>query len=1201
MQFLDALKSQVIVLDGAMGTMIQNLGLHDADFGGSAFRMLTDLLNFSQPDAVKNIHLDYFRAGANAVETNTFGSSPLRLGDFDFKKIDTSAFQRIPYDLDLVKLSFEELAYYSSLIGAQIARMALEEHQDSEEYDSRPLFVLGSIGPSNWVLSSTTANLNKGNWDQVEANFYHQIRGLLAGGVDALLFETQQDILEVKAAVAGGLRAMAEKGIRLPIMVQVTVDEFCKMQIFNTDIHAALTTVQDIGIDVFGINCSIGPDLMIPTVEKISRYCKLPISVVPNAGLPVSENGQTVYKVGPQSIAEQLRMFVEKHGVNLIGGCCGTTPEHIRAIADAVDGKQPANRIIEQGDYVSGAQNAILVDGTENLIRIGERLNVRGSQKVREAVENENQAINYDVLEEVVNEQVKELGVSIVDICMDSNLVDTVETLPRVIQHLTTDFSGVFCLDSFDVAALTEAIKVYPGRPIINSISMEEYQTGLSKVDALVPLTKFHHPLYICLATGPKGPGLTVEDKCDLAQQIVESCAKHGVTPDQLLVDINAFPIGAESVEGANFAVESLNAIPRIKSIHPDLRTTIGVGNLTNGLAKKPYMRVVLTSVFLDEARRKGLDAAIVNPNHYVPVESLDAPDYQLGLKIILERDMEAFETLEEIAQAKRGKIKARRSNYKDLPLITAVSEKIKDGFKERIPGKLEVEGMTFDYQDKIVLQVREIIQDIAPLDLINDYLMVAMQDLGDGFGRGEVSLPHLLKSADVMKQVMSFLETYMKKKAGVDITEGINSQGTIVLGTVYQDVHSIGKDLAKTLFENYGYRVIDLGVQVPLEKYLTTAQAEKADAIGLSALLVQTSNHMITVVKMMKDADMTIPVLIGGAPVSKRHAGYVAMAGQEDLDEIKEDVFYCQSGMDGVNVMKLLQSENRETFTQRNAEELKKYYLRAKQQNEKLESLLATLPRRKVPFEDYQAPAVTYCLESIYLPLPELSLDTKTLYALNWKLGRKSAWEKKGFTVQDVEKLKEKWVQDAHRNQWIVPQGKIGLFPCQAEGDEVIVYDPANLEKEIAAIDFTVVVGKGNRDIFSAAQFFLPRSSGKMDVIALQISTGGQESPQAVEKFKEDGDSESSLFLQGLSDRVAEDMASYLHDCLRHKTETNPLVGTRYSPAYPGLRNVFINKVIYDLLRAEELGISLTDAHEFFPTSTTAAVVCFNPHASYG
>ncbi len=1201
MNFLDALKTQVIVLDGAMGTMIQDLRLSDEDFGGSSFKMCSDLLNFSHPNEVKNLHLEYFKAGANAIETNTLGSTPLRMGEFDFKKIDTHAFKQIPYDLDLTRMSYEEIAYYCSRIGTEAGCAARAEYMASKEYDGGPLFVTGSIGPSNWVLSSTHASLSKGTWDQIEANFYHQVLGLIDGGVDVLLYETQQDILEVKAAVAGGQRAMKEKKVRIPIMVQVTVDEFCKMQIFNTDIHAALTTVQGIGIDIFGINCSIGPDLMIPTVEKMSRYCKLPLSVVPNAGLPVSENGQTVYKVGPEPIAEHLLMFVEKYGVSIIGGCCGTTPAHIRTIAEFVRGKKPAPRQIDSGTYISGGQNAILLDSSENLIRIGERLNVRGSKKVREAVENEEQIINFDALEEVVNEQVKDLGVSVIDVCMDSNLVDTVKTLPRVIQHITTDFPGVLCLDSFDVGALEAAIKIYPGRPIINSISMEEYEKGVTKIEALVPVTKFHNPLYICLATGPKGPGLTAQDKYDLARQIVENCAKHGVEPNQLLIDVNAFPIGAESVAGMNFSTESLNAIPMIKAIHPDLRATIGVGNLTNGLAKKPYMRIVLTSVFLDEAYKKGLDAAIVNPNHYVPVESLDPYDYQLGLKIILERDMEAFEELEEIAQVKRGKTGRRRSTYEDLPLTVAICEKIKDGFKERFAGNFEIDGMAFDYQDKIVLQVKEAITSMKPLVLINEHLMVAMQELGDGFGRGEVSLPHLLKSADVMKQVMTFLEAYMKRASGVEVTEEISYKGTIVLGTVYQDVHSIGKDLAKTLFENYGYRVIDLGVQVSLEKFISTAIEEKADAIGMSALLVQTSNHMITVAKMMKEANLDLPILVGGAPVNKRHAGYVSMWGQDDLEQIKGDVFYCPSVMEGVNIMNALLSKEVGNLVAKNKEELQKYYLRAKKQSEKNETLLATLPRRQVDLDHYQPPPIPYEIESIHIPLPDLPLETKTLYALNWKLGRRSSWETKGLTPEDVEMLQNKWIEQSHRNQWIIPQGKIGLFPCQAEGDEVILYDSRDLKKEIARIDFTVVVGKGSQDIFSAAQFFLPHSSGKMDLIGLQISTGSPESSRAIEKFKEDGDSESSLMLQGLSDRVAEDMASCLHNRLRKKLAIGLAEGTRYSPAYPGLENVSINKVIYDLLNAEELGIELTDAYEFFPTSTTGAVVCFNTNASYG
>ncbi len=1201
MNFLDALQNHIIVLDGAMGTMVQNLELNDDDFGGSAFKMLTDLLNLSHPDKVKEIHLAYYRAGANAVETNTFGATPLRMQDFDFTKIDTTPFQQLPAEIDLRTLSYEEIAYHVSKAGAKIGKKARLEYEASTEYDGRPLFVIGSIGPSNWVLSSTTANLNKTTWERMEANFYHQVLGLIDGGADVLLYETQQDILEVKAAIAGGQRAMREKGISLPIMAQVTVNEFAKMQIFNTDIHAALTTIQDIGIDVFGINCSIGPDLMIPAVEKMSRYCKLPLSVIPNAGLPVSENGQTVYKVSPEALASQLSSFVENHGVNIVGGCCGTTPAHIQALAQTMHHKKPASRKIDTGIYISGPQDAVLLDSAKDLLRIGERLNVRGSKKVREAIENEEQLTNYDALEEVVNEQIKDLGLSIIDVCMDSNLVSTSETLPRVIQHLTTDFQGALCLDSFDVEALEAAIQVYPGKPIINSISMEEYEKGISKVDTLVPRTQFHHPLYIALATGPKGPGVTAQEKYELAQQIVESCEKHGVTPDQLLIDVNAFPIGSESVEGMNFSKESLDAIPLIKSIHPELRTTIGVGNLTNGLAKKPYMRVVLTSTFLDEARKVGLDAAIVNPNHYVPVESLDAHDYQLGQRIILDRDMEAFEELEEIAQRKRGNKVKRRSTYEDLSPTTAVCEKIKDGFKERGTGTVEIDEMTFTYQDKIILQVQEIIRDIPPLELINDHLMVAMQELGDQFGRGEVSLPHLLKSADVMKQVMGFLESYMKQSTGTDAAEAISYKGTVVLGTVFQDVHSIGKDLVKTLLENYGYRVIDLGVQVDLEQYITTAQNEKADAIGMSALLVQTSNHMITVSKMMEEANCNLPVLIGGAPVNQRHAGYVAMRGQEDITKIRDNVFYCASAMDGVNVMNTLQSENRQALIAQNKEALEKYYLRAKKHAEKTEKLLATLPRRQVNLDSYTPPSVAYGVHTISVPLPDLPLDTKTLYALNWKLGRKSSWKTQQFTPEDIDALKEKWIQEAHHHQWIEPQGKIGLFPCQADGDDVILYDPANLEKELARIDFTVVVGKGSQDIFSAAQFFLPRSSNKMDVIGLQISTGGTAAATAIEQFKESGDSESALFLQGLSDRVAEDMASYLHQQLRTTLDVAENTGTRYSPAYPGLQNIAVNQTIYQLLDAQEQGIALTEACEFIPTSTTAAVVCFNSQASYG
>ncbi len=588
----------MIVLDGAMGTMIQGLNLGVSDFGGEEFQMLSDILSFSRPDELMEIHLAYFRAGANAVETNTFGASPLRLGEYDFTSLDAGAFRGLPKGFDLAGATREAIAYEMSRVSGIIARKALEKYRASAEYDGRPLFVMGSMGPSNHVLSPTGADLARGTWEMIEENFRVQAGGLMDGGVDVLLFETQQDALELKAAVSGAFAAMAERGTRLPVMAQVTVDQFLRMQLFNTDIHEALTTLQGIGIDVFGINCSLGPELMAPAVEKLSRYSKLPISVLPNAGMPVSENGRTVYKLGPDALADALAGFVENHGVRIVGGGCGTTPEHIRAVAQRLKGVVVGGGVREKGEYLSGPQEVVPVDGRKELIRIGERLNARGSKKVREAVE-------------------------------------------------------------------------------------------------------FHNPLYIALLADDGGPALSTEGKVALAKKIMAGAAGYGVAPGRLLMDINAFPIGSETTPGDNYAVSSLDAIPLIRALHPDLKTTIGVSNLTSGLAKKPYMRLLLTSVFLDEARKQGLTAAIVNPGHYVPVSSLDKGHYRLARDVIFEGNMDAYAELEAVAAEKQGKKVKKPGAYDLLSPAEGICERIKDGFKERCLETVSVGGRDYAYKDK--------------------------------------------------------------------------------------------------------------------------------------------------------------------------------------------------------------------------------------------------------------------------------------------------------------------------------------------------------------------------------------------------------------------------------------------------------------------------------------------------------------------
>lgn len=1201
--FNELLKNEVLLIDGAMGTMIQELGYSARVYGGEDFQMLSEMLNFSRPEDVKNIHLHYYQAGASAVETNTLCASPLRLEEHDFTTIDDSEFPPLEDGRSIKTLSMSELSYNLSKRAVELACAAREEYKRSAEYDQRPLLVIASLGPSNWVLSSTQADLKRGDFDTIRENFYTQALGLIDGGADVLLFETQQDILELKCAILGVKQALRERNVDLPIMAQVTVDAHAKMQIFNTDIIAAFTTLRYLGIQTFGINCGLGPDLMLPAVKKLSRYCDLPVSIIPNAGLPESFEGRTIFRLTPEKMTAQMMEYVTDYGINIIGGCCGTRPEHIRHLRQALGMRKPVAREVERPLYISGPQQVVKLDSSESLIRIGERLNVRGSKKVREAVEHSD-PINHEALEEVISEQTRDLGLEIIDVCMDSNIVDTKQALVEVIQNQTFDFNGAMCLDSFDVNALAEAIKVYPGRPIINSISLEEYAPGVDKVDAVLEVTREHGPVYIALATDITGPATTAEKKVELAAKIVEKAKKkHGVGADQLLIDINAFPIGSESDDTMNFSLESLKAIPDIKAIHPDLKVTIGVGNLTNGLAQKPYMRKVLTSVFLDEGRKRGLDAAIVNPNHYVPISSLPESDYELGLKVILERDLDAFAELEEIAIRKKGVTVTKKVVYDDLEPIPSVCAKIRDGYKQREPGSVEAGGKKYTFQDRIVLQVADIIAGTPPLELINDHLMPTMEELGSEFAAGTVSLPHLLKSADVMKQVMRFLEEVLKNTNGDDASEdATGSKGTIVLGTVYQDVHSIGKDLTKTLMENYGYRVIDLGVQVPVQDFVETARKNNAIAIGMSALLVQTSNHMISVSSLLEKENMKhIPILIGGAPVNRRHAAFVALAGREDESTMRNNVFYCRSGMDGVNILNQLSDTSQaEKLYEGNGKKLKSAFQSGQKQEKERANLLKTLPRRKVFFSETYRPDIELgMIRKIEVPVTEFKshLNRKMLFSLNWKFGGEKNWEKKGITRDQLEQTLDEWIARSARNNWIQPQAVFAIFNCRGSRDKVTILSPEN-GGPLATLSFNDVIGKGNKDLFSVAEFFNPEQD---DLIALQLSTAGPGVSKAIEAFKEDN-KEGALMLQGLSDRIAEDMADVVNAQIdRLVYNSSGKSSQRYSPGYPAMTDISNNSTIADLLEAcQRTGISLTRGYQFNPTGTTAAVVCFHQDAGY-
>lgn len=1205
MNLLRTLREKILIIDGATGTMIQKFELGNEFYGGEQFKMFTDIINFSNPELIKDIHKSYFEVGSDAVETNTFGASYLRMSEYDFSELDLSAFPENPYFVDLRKISQKEFSYYLSRRGAEIANEAKAEYMKSPKYDGRELFILGSIGPSNYVLTYSQAGLKQSSFEQIRENFFIQAKALIDGGVDALLFETQQDILELKAGIFGARDAMRQTGKHLPIIAQVTVDQFARMQIFNTDILAALVSLEAINIDVFGINCSIGPDLMQSAVEKMSRYANVPLSVVPNAGLPESENGRTVFKFEPKRFAMVLEELVLNYGINIAGGCCGTTPEHIGELVERLRGRKPITREKSRKLFVAGVQRAIELDASRSLIRIGERLNVRGSKKVREAVENDT-GLDMETIESIAREQVDDLGCEIIDVCMDSNLVDTPKTLCKVVHQISANVKGALCIDSFQPDALIEAVKYYAGVPILNSISLEELEPGKTKLDIILPATREFGAYYIALCTDNKGPADTADKKLALAKRIVEMACEYEVLPQRLFIDVNVFPIGSESDDTINFALETLKGIELVRKELPECFTVIGVGNLTNGLSQKPYMRRVLTSVFIDEARKRGLHSAILNPQHYVFVENLDPEDYNLALKVIFERDMEAFSILEERSLKIQQKDTVKNKNYENLSLEEAICEKIKNGHKEKKEGVVELKGFTYKYSDAIVTQVAKILETIEPLEFVNNYLMPAMEELGDRFGRGEVSLPHLLRSADVLKQAMGFIEAYMRFKAKEDTKGGISVKGTIVLGTVFQDVHSIGKDLAKTLLENYGYRVIDLGVMVPLQEFIDQAKKHNADAIGMSALLVQTANHMITVARMCVEQGLDIPILIGGAAVTPRHASFVAMMGQDDLEKIKGDVFYCKTAMDGVNVMNQLTSsrEKKEELISQNKETLKQRYLQSLRRSSEESKKILTLPRRllKTRFPDYPSEPRFRC-RKIEISLSDFFpyIDRTNLFSLNWKFGGKTLQIKAGHSEEELERLLGEWAQIAEKNDWIKPQGIYGLFPALSEGDTLIVFNPADPKEILGKIQFTKVIGAGEEDVVSGAQYFRPVESRELDVVGLQVTTAGKNIEEGLEFLKTQGDSEGCLLLQGLGDRIAEDMAEYVNNLLRELLGVPKGQGCRWSPGYPGMTNIEMNKVILECLGGANLiGVTVLPSGQFKPTSTTGAVVSFHPEARY-
>jgi 5-methyltetrahydrofolate--homocysteine methyltransferase len=1151
-----------------MGTSIQRFNLTPEDFGGKALEGCNDHLVITRPDVIQAIHESFLEVGCDVVETCTFQSTPRRLEEWGLgdkvREINVAA--------------------------ARVARAAADKYSTPD----KPRFVAASMGPTGMLPSSSDPALGNITFEELARNFHDQAQYLIEGGVDVLLIETSQDILEVKAAVAGIEQLFTELGRRIPLQAQVTLDVSGRM-LLGTDIASAMTTLESLGVDVIGLNCSTGPEHMREPVRYLSEHATLPLSVIPNAGLPINTGvGEAVYPLEPAPMAEALAEFVKDFGVRIVGGCCGTTPAHLAEVVKSVSAIAPRAEDRRNGGQiqhqkvprVSSAMRAITLHQDPPPLLVGERVNSQGSRKVKRLL----LADDYEGILEVARDQV-DSGAHVLDVCVAlTERADEAEQMSKVVKLLSMSVETPLVIDSTEANVIESALEHIPGRGIVNSINMEN---GRKRIDAVVPLVKKHGAAVIALTIDEIGMAKTRERKLEVAKKIYTIVVdEYGLAPEDIIYDALTFTLATGDPEWIDSGTETIEGIRLIKRELPGVSTILGVSNVSFGLT--PEARAVLNSVFLHHCVDAGLDAAIVNPAHITPYAEIPAEERELANDLVFNARPDALQRYIEHFAAARGTEGAEAQEKSDPTAGMSSDEKIHwmilHRKKENIEDVLDSAG------------VRE-----NPVRVLNDVLLPAMKEVGDKFGAGELILPFVLQSAEVMKKAVKHLEQFLEKAEGY-------TKGKVVLATVYGDVHDIGKSLVNTILSNNGYTVFDLGKQVPVNTILEKAVEVNADAIGLSALLVSTSKQMPLAVKELDKRNMHIPVLIGGAAINRRF-GRRALFVEEER-EYDAGVFYCKDAFEGLETMdKLQDSSSREEFISRNLEAARAdIFLKTQvgkdvssgEQGGERSDVSATNPVPTPPFWG------TRVLRDI--PIDEVFdlLDLDELYRLQW--GARGSGEQYEKTVrEEFEPALARLKQDAKDNGWIKPQAVYGYFPAQSVGNQILIYDPkayssdgASL-REIARFSFPRMVG---RERLCLADYIRSTESDQIDVIPLQIVTVGQEATSHFEKLQGAHEYTEAFYSHGLSVESAEAVAEWMHRRIKaelgvtgaHKYEGETTTGgKRYSWGYGACPDLDDHAVVFKLLPAKEaLGMDYTESFQLLPEQSTAAIIIHHPEARY-
>ncbi|MEW2311482.1 methionine synthase [Streptomyces sp. NPDC006864] len=1149
----EALATRVVVADGAMGTMLQAQDPTLEDF--EQLEGCNEILNVTRPDIVRSVHEEYFAVGVDCVETNTFGANHSAANEYEIA----------------------DRIFELSESGARIAREVADEFGAK---DGRQRWVLGSIGPGTKLPS-----LGHTTYDVLRDGYQQNAEGLLAGGSDALIVETTQDLLQTKASIIGARRAMDAFGLQVPLICSLAF-ETTGVMLLGSEIGAALTALEPLGIDLIGLNCSTGPDEMSEHLRYLARHSRTPLMCMPNAGLPVLTKDGAHFPLGPDGLADSQEHFVRDYGLSLIGGCCGTTPAHLKAVVDRARELTPTERDPRPEPGAASLYQHIPFRQDTAYLAIGERTNANGSKKFREAM----LEARWDDCVEMARDQIRE-GAHMLDLCVDYVGRDGVADMTELAGRFATASTLPIVLDSTELDVLRAGLEQLGGRAVLNSVNYEDGDGPESRFARVSALAAEHGAALIALTIDEEGQARTVESKVAIAERLIEDLtANWGIRESDILIDCLTFTICTGQEESRGDGIATIGAIRELKKRHPQVQTTLGLSNISFGL--NPAARVVLNSVFLDECVKAGLDSAIVHASKILPIARLEEEQVKVALDLIHDRRAEGYDPLQRLMELFEGvNMKSMKAGKAEelmaLPLDERLQRRIIDGEKNGLEADLD-----------------EALQHTPALDIVNNTLLEGMKVVGELFGSGQMQLPFVLQSAEVMKSAVAHLEPHMEKSDD----EG---KGTIVLATVRGDVHDIGKNLVDIILSNNGYNVVNLGIKQPVSAILEAAEEHRADVIGMSGLLVKSTVIMKENLQELNQRKMAadFPVILGGAALTRAYV-------EQDLHEIYEgEVRYARDAFEGLRLMDALIGVKRgipgaalPELKQRRVpkKDTGTAVLQVEEPEGPVRSDVSTTnPVPEPPFRG------TRVVKGI--PLKEYAswLDEGALFKGQW--GLKQARTGDGPTYEQLVESEGRprlrgWLDHLQSNNLLEAAVVHGYFPCVSKGEDLILLHEDGSERT----RFTFPRQRRGRRL-CLADFFRPEESGERDVIGLQIVTVGSRIGEATADLFAANSYRDYLELHGLSVQLAEALAEYWHARVRSELgfggedpeDVEDMFalkyrGARFSLGYGACPDLEDRAKIADLLQPERIGVHLSEEFQLHPEQSTDALVIHHPEAKY-